>query len=70
MFLTNDLLPALIFENRRLGMILLSYFKHPDGFAKENMVTDDNANKCEVFDSLKKAQERLDQKLSYYAEET
>jgi hypothetical protein len=51
-------------------MILLSYFKHPDGFAKENMVTDDNANKCEVFDSLKKAQERLDQKLSYYAEET
>ena len=65
----ENLLPTLVFNNRPLGMHLVSYFRYPDGFAKENMVMDDNAEQCEVFDSLKKAQQRLDQKLSYYANE-
>ena len=65
----EELLPALIFENRRLGMKLVSYFKHPDGFAKENMVMDDKAEQCRVFGSLKEAQQRLAQKLSYYTDE-
>ncbi len=65
----EELLPALIFENRRLGMKLVSYFKHPDGFAKENMVQDDKAKQCEVFDSLKETQQRLEQKLFYYTNE-
>lgn len=64
----EDLLPALLFENRRLGMTLLSYFKHSDGFAKENLVMDNNAQISEVFKSLKNAQEKLEQKLAYYAD--
>lgn len=66
----DELLPVLIFENHRLGMILLSYFKHPDGFAKENMLSDNNTNQCIVFNSLKQAQQSLKQKLVYYAEES
>jgi hypothetical protein len=47
----------------------MSYFNHPDGFAKENMVSDRNVNGSEVFESLTEAQQRLDQKLSYYTSE-
>jgi uncharacterized protein YjhX (UPF0386 family) len=65
----EDMLPVLLFENPNLGVRLISYFKHPDGFAKENMVSDNNTNQCEVFESLIKAQQRLDQKLSYYTNE-
>ena len=58
------------FEAPNLGVRLISYFRHPDGFAKENMVSDRNTEGCEVFDSLKKAQQRLDQKLTYYMSES
>ena len=65
----EDLLPVLLFEAPNLGVRLISYFRHPDEFAKENMVSDRNTDGCEVFDSLAKAQSRLDQKLSYYISE-
>lgn len=64
-----DLLPVFLFENRQLGINLISYFKHPDGFAKENMMSDDNTNDAMIFHSLKEAQEKLDKKLYYYASE-
>ena len=60
-----NLLPALIFENRKLGIILVIYLKHPDGFAKESILCDDNANECEVFASLTSAQYSLSQKLRF-----
>ena len=66
----KDLLPILFFEAFSLGVRLISYFRHPDGFAKENMVSDRNTKECEVYESLVEAQQRLDQKLSYYASES
>ena len=63
------MLPVLLFETPNLGVRLISYFRHPDGFAKENMVSDDNTEECQVFDSLTEAQQRLAQKLSYYMSE-
>ena len=66
----EDLLPVLLFEAFSLGVRLISYFRHPDGFAKENMVSDRNTKGCEVYESLTQAQQRLDQKLSYYASES
>ena len=65
----EDLLPVLLFEDPNLGVILISYFRHPDGFARENMVSDRNTDECEVYESLTEAQQRLDQKLSYYLSE-
>ena len=65
----EDLLPVLLFESRNLGVSLISYFRHSDGFAKENMVSDDNTDVCEVYESLTEAQKRLNQKLSYYRSE-
>lgn len=63
------MLPVLFFEAPHFGVSLISYFNHPDGFAKENMVSDRNVNGCEVFESLIEALQRLNQKLSYYATE-
>ena len=65
----EDLLPVLLFESRNLGVSLISYFRHSDGFAKENMLSDDNTDVCEVYESLTEAQKRLNQKLSYYQSE-
>ena len=65
----EDLLPVLLFESHDLGVSLISYFRHSDGFAKENMVSDDNTDVCEVYESLTEAQKRLNQKLSYYQSE-
>ena len=65
----EDLLPVLLFEVPSFGVSLISYFRHPDGFAKENMVSDRNTDECEVYESLSKAQKRLNQKLSYYLSE-
>lgn len=65
----ENMLPVLLFENTYLRVKLISYFRHPDGFAQENMVTDDNTNDCEVFESLVEAQQRLYQKLTYYTNE-
>jgi TIR domain len=59
----EELLPALLFVNKQLGLLLISYLKHPDGFAKENMLCDDNTNECEIFDSLQEAQQSLERKL-------
>lgn len=59
----KDLLPALIFINKRLGLFLISYLKHPEGFAKENMLCDKNTNECQVFISLQEAQQTLRTKL-------
>lgn len=63
------MLPVLLFEASNFGVRLISYFRHPDGFAKENMVSDDNTEGCEVYESLTEAQQRLDQKLYYYISE-
>ena len=65
----KDMLPVLIYEASQLGVRLVSYFRHPDGFAKENIVIDNNTKQGEVFESLKEAQERLNQKLYYYLSE-
>lgn len=66
----DDLLPAFVFENRSLGVSLLSYFKHEDGFAKENLLADANTEQCIVLRSLREAQIELDRKLNYYQEES
>ena len=66
----EDMLPVLLFENSHLKIKFISYFKHPDGFAKENMISDDNTDQCEVIESLLEAQQRLNQKLSYYTNES
>lgn len=66
----QEMLPVLLFQNSNLGVDLISYFRHPDGFAKKNIVSDRNTNKCEVYESLIEAQQRLDQKLSYYINES
>ena len=65
----EDLLPILLFEAPNLGVSLISYFRHSNGFAKENMVSDRNTQGCEVYQSLTEAQQRLNQKLSYYTSE-
>ena len=65
----EDMLPILLFEAFNLGVSLISYFRHPDGFAKENMVSDRNTEGCEVYESLTESQKRLNQKLSYYLSE-
>ena len=59
----KDLLPALLFINKNLGLCLISYLKHPDGFAKENMLCDKNTRECQVFGSLLEAQQNLEKKL-------
>ncbi len=64
------MLPVLFFENSYLKVKLVSYFKHLDCFTKENMISDDNTDQCEVIDSLIEAQQRLNQKLSYYKNES
>ncbi|BAZ44931.1 hypothetical protein NIES4102_19480 [Chondrocystis sp. NIES-4102] len=66
----EEMLPVLLFQNSNLGIDLISYFRHPDGFAKENRVSDRNTDECEVYESLIEAQQRLDQKLSYYINES
>ncbi len=66
----EEMLPVLLFEATNFGVDLISYFRHPDGFAKENMVSDRNTEECEVYESLTEAQQRLDQKLSYYMNES
>ena len=53
----------------KIEVRLISYFRHPNGFAKENMVSDRNTDECEVYESITEAQQRLDQKLSYYLSE-
>ena len=58
-----NLLPALMFENKKLGVILVVYLKHPAGFAKESILCDDNTNECQVFSSLTQAQHSLSLKL-------
>ena len=60
----EHLLPAFLFLNKAKGLLLISYFKHPDGFAKENMLCDDTTNECRIFSSLKEAQKSLEIKLS------
>lgn len=59
----EHLLPAFLFLNQPRGLALLSFFKHPDGFAKENMLCDDSTNECEVFSSLQAAQKSLEAKI-------
>jgi uncharacterized protein YjbI with pentapeptide repeats len=65
----EDLLPVFLFENKLLNMIFVSYFKHPDKCAGENMVQDNNAHRSEIINSLPEAIDRFIQKLDYYAEE-
>lgn len=65
----QDMLPAFLVNNSRLRIMLMSYFKHTEGFAKENLLTDHNTKSCEVINSLAQAENRLYQKLYYYAEE-
>ncbi|MEL7071475.1 MAG: CHAT domain-containing protein [Cyanobacteria bacterium J06581_3] len=59
----ENFLPAFLFTNKAKGLSLISHFKHPDGFAKDNMVSDDSKNESRLFSSLKDAQESLLQKL-------
>ncbi len=63
----EDLLPVFLYENKLLNMIFVSYFKHPDNFAGENMVQDNNAHDSKIFDTLPKAIGIIMQKLDYYA---
>jgi uncharacterized protein YjbI with pentapeptide repeats len=65
----EDLLPVFLYENKLLNMIFVSYFKHPDNFAGENMVQDNNAHRSEIFNTLPEAIYQLMQKLDYYAEQ-
>jgi hypothetical protein len=48
----EEMLPVLLFEATNLGVYLISYFRHPDGFSKENMVSDRNTEECEVSDGV------------------
>ena len=64
----KKLLPVFLFINKRLGLLLVSYFKHPDGFAKENLLRDGNINECCVTKSLIQAQHDLEEKLQSYPE--
>lgn len=60
------LLPVLIFENRPLGLNLISYFRDPDCFAGENLLYDHHTHQGEAYSSLFEAQIRLQQKLDFY----
>ena len=59
----EELLPAFLFVNKPKGLLLVSYFGDPDGFAQENLLCDDTTNECYVFESLKEAQESLEDKI-------
>jgi hypothetical protein len=65
----EELLPVFLFINKQVGLLLVSYFKNPDGFAKENLLSDDNTNECWVIESLLEAQQTLEEKLQYYTEQ-
>lgn len=65
----DELLPVFLFVNKQLGLLLVSYFKNPDGFAKENLLCDDNTNECAVIKSLLEAQQTLEEKLQLYTEQ-
>jgi NurA-like 5'-3' nuclease len=58
-----------LFINKQIGLLLVSYFKNPDGFAKENLLCDDNADECCVMESLLEAQQTLEEKLQFYTEQ-
>ena len=64
----EDLLPVFLFENKRLNLVFVSYFKKPEKFANENMVQDNNTHHSEIFNSLPKGIDRLIQKIDYYLE--
>ena len=65
----DELLPVFLFVNKQLGLLLVSYFKNPDGFAKENLLCDDNTNECSVIKSLIEAQQTLEEKLQLYTKQ-
>ena len=65
----ETLLPVFIWWNLDYQLKLIAYFKHPDRFAGEIMIQDDNTNESEVYPSLKKSVARLQQKITYYQEE-
>jgi Putative DNA-binding domain len=65
----DDLLPVFLFVNKQLGLLLVSYFKDPNGFANENLLCDDNTNDCCVISSLLEAQQALEEKLQAYTEQ-
>jgi hypothetical protein len=65
----EELLPAFLFINKQLGLLLVSYFKDPNGFAKESLLSDDNTNECCVIRSLLEAQQTLEEKLQFYSEQ-
>jgi hypothetical protein len=65
----DELLPVFLFVNKQLGLLLVSYFKNPDGFARENLLCDDNTNECAVIKSLLEAQQTLEEKLQLYTEQ-
>jgi len=64
----DELLPAFLFLNEVVGLLLLSYFKTPDGFATESLLSDNNTDECFVLDYLLDAQEMLEEKLNFYTE--
>jgi len=65
----EELLPAFLFINKQVGLLLVSFFKNPDGFAKENLLCDDNTDECCVIESLLEAQQTLEEKLQLYTEQ-
>ncbi|MCY7277785.1 MAG: putative DNA binding domain-containing protein [Phormidesmis sp. CAN_BIN44] len=65
----EELLPVFLFINKQVGLLLVSYFKNPDGFAKENLLRDDNTNECCVIESLLEAQQTLEEKFQSYTEQ-
>jgi hypothetical protein len=65
----EELLPVFLFINKQVGLLLVSYFKDPDGFAKENLLCDDNIDECCVIESLLEAQQALEEKLQSYTEQ-
>ncbi|MGB2923867.1 MAG: hypothetical protein WBB82_01025 [Limnothrix sp.] len=64
----SSLLPVFVFENSKLGLNLISYFKDPDRFAGENLVQDNTLNQCEAVASIYQAQARLKQKIDHYSQ--
>lgn len=62
----ENLLPVFLFINKRIGLLLVSYFKNPDGFAKENLLCDNNTDECCVIESLIEVQQALEEKLQSY----
>lgn len=65
----EELLPVFLFINKQVGLLLVSYFKDPDGFAKENLLCDENTDECCVMESLLEAQQNLEEKLQFYTEQ-